>query len=807
MQIQVRLRSLPFSQLANGVRLTFHGPLRFHTPSLIPARRLPLLEPFAQDPAEALTSHLNPQQAEAVVHHGSPLLIVAGAGSGKTRVITHRIAHLILCMGIPRWQILAVTFTNKAAKEMRERICHLLGIYDDPSLAISTFHSRCVTILRREAEAASLSKNFAILDDRDQIAAIKKAMENVGVDEKKVKPAQIQQFINLAKMNLLSPKETEEQQDNSKIPYPALYANYQALLDKNQSLDFEDLIYRTVRLFQDNETVRNRWQSKFRHILVDEFQDTNYSQFELVKLFTGEQNEICVVGDEDQSIYSWRGADVQNLLDFQKTYPTTKIVRLEQNYRSAGNVLKAAGAVIENNTLRIGKKLWTEKEDGEPLRGIVGQDDRDEADQVAATIHKLINYDGVPPEQIAIFYRSHRLSRAHEDAIRKYRFAYQIIGGTRFYDRLEIKDVLSYLRLAIMPGNDFAFERVVNVPTRGVGEKCKLQINQYAKSHNLSLMDATRELLKHGEISGKAKKGLEEFTQAILSWQELAKTAIPSQVLKIVLESTRYATDGIGDAQSLDGLSRLENIRELEQVIQQFEESQADVTLEDFLEVMALDAQRTQEKNIPSVSLMTIHNAKGLEFDYVFIVGMEDGIFPNSRTKQSPLEFEEERRLFYVALTRARKRLFLSRSLRRMTEGFYQPMEPSPFLLELPAEVVPAEDQVKLGITNAYPKWKDFGGSDAPGFGHRAGSRTGNYNPANYASRSFGNSVAGSSTAQPKRGGKDFNVGDKVVHSILGAGTISEKGGRPGAERVYVEFEDGRSQEFVLKFAPLKKVE
>ncbi|MGF1572610.1 MAG: ATP-dependent helicase [Sumerlaeia bacterium] len=759
------------------------------------------MEPFDEDPLTALTHNLNPQQAEAVVHHGTPLLIVAGAGSGKTRVITHRIAHLILCMGIPRWQILAVTFTNKAAKEMRERICHLLGIYDDPSLAISTFHSRCVAILRREAEAASLDRSFAILDDRDQVAAIKKAMEDVDVSDKKVKPGQIQQFINLAKMNMLSPQETVEQQDNSRIPYPDLYAAYQALLDKNKSLDFEDLIYRTVRLFQDDEQVRRRWQSKFRHILVDEFQDTNYSQFELVKLLTGDQNEICVVGDEDQSIYSWRGADVQNLLDFQKTYPTTKIVRLEQNYRSAGNVLKAAGAVIENNTLRIGKKLWTEKEDGDSLRGIVGEDDRHEADQVASTIYKLVNVDGISPQQIAIFYRSHRLSRVLEDAVRKYRFNYQIIGGTRFYDRAEIKDILCFLRLAIQPHNDFAFERVMNVPTRGVGAKTKLTIIQYAKAQGLSMLTATTELLKHGEIKGKAQAGLQEFTQAVLAWEELAKSALPTHVLAAVLESTRYTTEGVGDASSLDGLSRLENVEELKSVIAEFEANQADATLADFLEVMALDAQRTQEKNVPSVSLMTIHNAKGLEFDYVFIVGLEDGIFPNSRTKQSPLEFEEERRLFYVALTRARKRLFLSRSLRRMNEGFYQPMEPSPFLLELPEEVLTPEDQVKLGITSAYPKWKDYGGSDAPSFRKFPGRK--------YNERSFGNNMAASPGAsiQSRRGGKDFNVGDRVEHQIMGEGVISEKGGRPGSERVYVQFTDGREQEFVLKFAPLKKID
>ncbi|MDX1971808.1 MAG: UvrD-helicase domain-containing protein [Candidatus Sumerlaeia bacterium] len=778
---------------------------------------IPPVEPLTlEDISQALVRHLNPQQAEAVLHHGTPLLIVAGAGSGKTRVITHRIAHLILALGVPRWNILAVTFTNKAAREMRERLCALLGIHDDPSLAISTFHSRCVNILRREAETLSLDRNFAILDDRDQLSAIKRAMEELNVPEKKVKPAQVQSFINLAKMNMLTPEETKEERNSDRIPYPELYEAYQRILEKNQALDFEDLIFRTVTLLQRHEQVRRRWQEKFRHILVDEFQDTNKSQFELVKLLVGGQNEICVVGDEDQSIYSWRGADVQNLLDFSKTYPTSKIVRLEQNYRSAGNVLKAAGAVIENNTMRIGKKLWTEKEDGEPIRGICGEDDREEAELVAAHIAKLVQNDGIPPEQVALFFRSHRLSRSHEDAIRKYRLPYQIIGGIRFYDRQEVKDVLSFLRLCLQPNNDLAFERMVNIPTRGVGEKTKQDILIYAQRHGYSLFHATREMVASNHFKGKAQAGLSAFVMMLLNWYEKAKTALPSEMLKQVLEDTKYKTEGVGDAESLDAQSRLDNLEELEQVIREFELNNADATLTNFLEDMALDSNKVTDKNIPSVSLMTIHNAKGLEFDYVFVVGMEDGIFPNSRTKESPSDFEEERRLFYVALTRARKRLYLSWAKRRMNQGFYQPQQPSPFLLELPEEVLTPEDQVRLGITNSYPKWKDYGGAVTPGF-HKLTPRspsTPRVNPRaqHYTERSFGQRIAGASSApsstfpQKNRLTKDLQVGDRVEHSIMGVGVVSEKGGRPGAERVYVEFEDGRSQEFVLKFANLKKL-
>jgi len=749
-----------------------------------------------------LVSKLNPQQAEAVTHYGTPLLIVAGAGSGKTRVITHRIAWLAREVGIPLWQVLAVTFTNKAAREMRERVCRLLGVPDDPSLSISTFHSRCASILRREADAAGLEKSFAILDDRDQETAIRKAMQAVGVDDKKVRPGQAQNFVNLAKMKLLTPQDCAAEFDSGEIPYAAIYREYDELLKHNNSLDFEDLIFRTVLLFRANAEALERWRRKYRHLLVDEFQDTNFSQFELIKLLAGDNPDICVVGDEDQAIYSWRGADVRNLLDFREAFPNCKLVRLEQNYRSTGNVLKAAGAVIAKNTMRIGKTLWTEHPEGDPLSFVVGEDERDEADLVAAHIRALMLNEGACASEIAVFYRSHSLSRAVEDGVRKLRIPYRIVGATRFYDRAEIKDILSFMRLAIQPTNDLAFERVVNVPSRGVGEKTRDEIVAEARERQVSQYEAARKMVDAGRVKGKARTGLAEFLDAIAKWHDLANAnADATKLLDAIVTDTRYKTDGVGDPNSIDGARRLENIEEFEAVVKEFELAQSDHSLGSFLETMALDAQREEGDDRPKISLMTIHNAKGLEFEYVFVVGLENGVFPNSRTVDNPEQFEEERRLFYVALTRARKRLFLGRAKRRMRHGSWDNTEPSIFLSELPEDMMTDAERRRLGI-GGWPSimpGRSSGASPNRAYGTAYG---------NVPARPWRNPQQSSPSlpAAPRQGKDAFNVGDRVEHRIMGAGTIEEAGGRFGNERVYVRFDDGREQEFVVRFASLKKI-
>lgn len=736
---------------------------------------------------EALLENLNPQQAEAVSHHGSPLLIVAGAGSGKTRVITHRIAYLHRAIGIPLWQILAVTFTNKAAREMRTRICRLLGIPDDPSLAISTFHSRCAAILRRESDSAGLESNFTILDERDQRAAVQKAMEAAGVSDKVVRPAQAQNFINLAKMKMLTPEDCEEEFANDQVPYVPVYAAYEEILLKNACLDFEDLIFKTVRLFEHHADVLERWNRKYKYLLVDEFQDTNMSQFELVKQLAGPERNICVVGDEDQSIYSWRGADVRNLLEFQEVYKDARLIRLEQNYRSVGRVLKAAGSVIEKNTMRIGKTLWTEREEGEKFTALVGADDVEEADLVARQISNLLIAEGRPAAEVAVFYRTHSLARPFEDALRRYRVPYRIIGGTRFYDRAEIKDLLAFLQLAARPSNDLAFERVVNIPARGVGKKTLNEMIQRGMRDGTSTYKAALTIQEEGGFKGKARKGMEEFLAAVGQWHNMAKSDGVAGILARVIEDTRYKTEGVGDPESLDGRSRLENIEELETVAQEFEMEESQHGVDAFLESLSLDQNREDRDERPKISLMTVHNAKGLEFDDVFVVGLEQGAFPNSRTFDHPDQFEEERRLFYVALTRARERVYLCRAHRRRRQGFYEPTIPSQFLSELSPEVLDQTDRRRLGVETRT----------AGPLGH---------DPATGYQRAFGRQNAGPPSG-PAGKRASLQVGDRVEHRVLGTGIVSEQGGRRGSERVMVEFDDGRSQEFLVRFAPLKKIE
>lgn len=751
-----------------------------------------------------LTAKLNPAQHEAVTHHGTPLLIVAGAGSGKTRVITHRIAWLVREVGIPESQILAVTFTNKAAREMRERVGHLLGRGDDPHLAIGTFHARCATILRREADAAGLDKNFTILDERDQAAAARKVLDAMGLDEKKVRPGQALHMITLAKMRLMTPEQCRDDEEFSaaRVPYAEIYAEYDKLLRRDKALDFEDLIFRTVLLLRDTPAVKQRLNARYRYLLVDEFQDTNHSQFELVKLLAGPDRNVSVVGDEDQAIYSWRGADVRNLLDFQQVYPDAKIVRLEQNYRSVANVLKAAGSVIANNTQRLGKTLWTELEAGEKLRALMGRDENEEGEKVATAIATLMHRHGVMPNEIAIFYRSHALSRALEDGLRRLRVPYRILGGQQFYDRAEVKDVLCYLRLAMNPDADLAFERVVNVPTRGIGQKSVGDLAVEAIKRNLSLFRTAQALVAGGTLKGKARTGLEAFTAMVTKWHDLAATTPVGKLLDIVLADTRYREEGVGDIQSIDGASRLENIKELESVVSEFALQTPDATVATFLESMSLESAVREDKDgRPKVSLMTVHNAKGLEFEHVFVVGLEQGVFPNSRTFGNVDEYEEERRLFYVALTRARRTLTLSRALRRMRAGFWDTTEPSNFLREIDESVLGDAERRALGIVETnLPLPGGYGAS-----------------PTSYGNRAFGNQSAalgrlpgtrpmGSSGSPNAAARNTLNIGDRVEHNVLGVGTVTEKGGRPGMEKVLVEFDDGRSQEFVLRFAPLKKV-
>lgn len=752
-----------------------------------------------------LIEKLNEPQRRAVMHADGPLMIVAGAGTGKTRVITYRIAFLHREMGIPLQQILAVTFTNKAAAEMRERICRLLGVPDTPGLAIGTFHARCAMLLRREAEFAALDKNFAILDENDQKQAIKRVLKEMDISEKLVRPGQVQTFINQAKMRLLTPADCKEEFDEDQVPYADIYAKYQETIEKSKSVDFEDLLMKTVQLFQQNESVRQRWVNRYRYVLVDEYQDTNHAQFLLTKLLAQDHRQVAVVGDEDQSIYSWRGAEISNLLDFEKTFPGTTIVKLEQNYRSTKTVLKAASTVIARNTQRIGKTLFTEGEQGDPVTFIAAPSADMEAERITAECARLIQMHGVDPNEIAVFYRGHWLSRAMEDALRRFRLPYRVVGGIRFYDRAEIKDLLSFLRLAVNPDDDLAFERVMNRPVRGVGPKAQEQIAQHAAIRARSYRQAAADLIRDGEIKGTARKGLTDFLAAIERWSVAARSAKPGEVLEQILEDTNYREDGVGDAKSLEGETRIENIDELKALVDGFEPSGEMDQLAEFLSCMALDGSSEQDDGSAKINLLTIHNAKGLEFEYVFCIGLEKGVFPTSRAEESHNEYavEEERRLFYVAITRARKKLFLSFSQQRNRPEFWTMNLPSIFLSELPPDVFD-EDSLRMLKRILPMHW----GMEKEPDGGREYVRDEAFEPSprETTSRAFYSMTRGGAMPRPgaRNGGKaPFSVGTRVQHKYMGSGVITELGGRPGWERALVEFDDGRSQEFVLKFAPL----
>ncbi|CAN5304834.1 UvrD-helicase domain-containing protein [soil metagenome] len=756
-----------------------------------------------------LVNSLNPAQRAAVTHMGGPLMIIAGAGTGKTRVITYRIAYLSREVGIPLNQILAVTFTNKAAREMRERVCRILQVPDTPGLAISTFHARCAMILRRDADAAGLDSNFAILDENDQKQAIKRVMKEMDISDKRVKPGQVQSFINQAKMKLLTPKDTADL-DEDEIPYPAIYAKYQEVIEKAKSLDFEDLMMRTVQLFQNDERARLRWSERYKYVLVDEYQDTNHAQFLLSKLLAQDHKQICIVGDEDQSIYSWRGAEISNLLEFETSFPGTTLVKLEHNYRSTGNILKAASTIIAHNTQRIGKELFTSEPEGDTVTFWAARDQEEEARRVAQECTRLISI-GVDPDEVAIFYRGHWLSRAVEDQMRQFRIPYRVVGGLRFYDRAEIKDLLSFMRLAVNPHDDLAMERVLNRPTRGIGAKAQQQIEQAAAVRQMSWFGVCISLLNEGAIKGTAKKGLDEFVSAIGRWNATAQNSSAGEVLDRIIADTDYKNAGVGDPHSIEGESKIENIDEFRALVGDYKASGEQQQTAEFLSSMALDATEEKDDTKPKVNLLTIHNAKGLEFLHVFVVGLEKGVFPTSRSEESHEEYavEEERRLFYVAITRARKKLHLLYSYQRNRPDFWSMTQPSRFLGELPPAVFDEESRKSLRrlLPYGWGEERALGGSKAKDDleytdANEVVSR-GSQPPRAFSqfTRGFGSGSAPPRVAPSSK--PQFHVGMRVVHRLMGSGLIVEMGGRTGWERVMVEFDDGRSQEFVLKYAPI----
>ena len=633
---------------------------------------------------------LNPQQREAAAHVDGPLLILAGAGSGKTRVITHRLAHLIHSHGVPAWSVLAVTFTNKASEEMRQRIENLLakaGASGSPN--VSTFHSFCVRLLRREGEnlakiRPNFTRQFTIYDDDDQLSIIKSTYKALGLDEKFMPYRGALSRISHAKNHQETPQDFYKNQADPRMARLAvIFERYENRLRECNALDFDDLLLESVRLLKHDAELRARYNDRLRYLMIDEYQDTNRTQYELVQLLSHKHSNVVVVGDEDQSIYGWRGADIRNILDFERDYPNARVIRLEQNYRSTKNILEAASAVVANNKARKGKWLWTESGSGEPIQLYEAPDSENEALFIADTADKLIRQD--PKNKVAVLYRTNFQSRPIEEALRRYGRKYVVVGGFSFYQRAEVKDILAYLKVAGSPDDTVSLLRIINTPARGIGKTTVEQIEQYSSENGLSAWVAIRRMLQERAFGTRADSSLAYFARLIEDLNGQASRPV-DQLLRLVLDRTGYQkmleTDPTPETES-----RVGNIQELLNAAADAVERGE--TLSDFLDHAALVSDADQVDTEAQVSLLTIHNAKGLEFPIVFLAGMEEGLFPHSRSLEQESQMEEERRLCYVGMTRAEKRLYVSwaRFRRRWGGGQPEPSIPSRFLNEIPKDL------------------------------------------------------------------------------------------------------------------------
>ncbi|MCS7042442.1 MAG: UvrD-helicase domain-containing protein [Bryobacteraceae bacterium] len=637
-------------------------------------------------------SGLNPEQRRAVEHVEGPLLILAGAGSGKTRVITHRIAHLIAHHRVYGPSILAVTFTNKAAGEMRDRVLRLLGgLPASSGPVVSTFHSFCVRLLRRDgASLAELrpgfTTSFHIYDEQDQLALLKQIYKRLGLDEKALPPRGVLSRISHAKNQKLSPEDFyRASADPSAARIAVLYEHYQRGLEAANALDFDDLLLEAVRLLRHDEAVRDLWNRRIEFLMIDEYQDTNRPQYELMRLLTVARSNVAVVGDEDQSIYGWRGADIRNILDFERDFPGAAVIRLEQNYRSTKTILEAASRVVERNTARKGKTLWTNGPVGDPICYFEAEDGEQEALFIADTIRKLLAAD--PATRVAVLYRTNFQSRQIEEALRRYNLPYRVVGGLSFYQRAEVKDILAYLHLLLNPRDNVSLLRILNVPARGIGRTTAEHLESIAVREGLCLWEAIRRALDQHELGARAGAALSAFVRLIEELRQQMQELPPHEVISLVLERTGYRrmleAEGTPESES-----RLANLEEL--ISAAADAAERGDSLQEFLDTAALVSDADDIDETARVSLLTMHNAKGLEFPVVFVAGMEEGLFPHSRSLNDEAMLEEERRLCYVAMTRAMRRLYLTsaRFRRRYGGAPLEPSQPSRFLEEIPRHLV-----------------------------------------------------------------------------------------------------------------------
>lgn len=732
-----------------------------------------------------MQAKLNPPQQEAVEHTEGPLLILAGAGSGKTRVIAYRVAYLIE-HGINPYHILAITFTNKAAAEVRERVDHLLG-YGSESVWVSTFHSLCVRILRRHIERIGYASNFTIYDTDDQKRVVKDCIKTLQLDPKMYPERMLMAEIARAKENFISPHtyDLEAQGDYRKMQIAGVYTEYQKRLHRNNALDFDDLLYKVVQLFQDCPDVLEQYQERFRYIMIDEYQDTNEIQFLLVRQLARKYRNLCVVGDDDQSIYRFRGANIMNILNFEQEYPDAKVVKLEQNYRSTGNILRAANEVICHNEGRKEKTLWTAEDDGDLIPYKQYDNEYQEAEQIAYAILENRARNQLHYSDFAVLYRTNAQSRVLEEKLIMKNIPYRIYGGQNFYARMEIKDLLAYLKTVSNASDDIAVKRIINIPKRGIGAATVTKIEDYALRQEIGFLDALYQVEDVPGI-GKAAAKVQQFTDLISDLrQELGAGISVHELFDEILEKTGYQEELIAE-HTEESIARLENIDELRNKIVSYEETAEHPNLDELLEEIALVTEiDSLNYNDDRVALMTIHSAKGLEFPYVFLTGMEEGLFPSSMSIHSGNveDIEEERRLCYVGITRAKKRLFLSGSRQRMMHGSnsYNPI--SRFVKEIPTELLDMGGYRKVVALTSE---------------HTAHS----VSPIFTAKPEFGKTFSVNRVVR-----LDYDVGDRVKHVKFGIGTVQEivNGGRD--YEVSVLFEQYGMKRMFASFAKLKKVD
>lgn len=713
---------------------------------------------------------LNPEQRRAVETTEGPLLILAGAGSGKTKTLTHRIAHLIATKKATPFNILAVTFTNKAAKEMRGRVAELTGQNAENRgfmPFMGTFHGICVRILRQDGEHVHVPRNFVIFDEGDRLSAIKQASKQLMLDEKAFPPRAISSLISSAKNELVSPADYAGMGSGPLHKEAArVYPLYQKILKENSALDFDDLISRVGHMLQTNQEIRDKWRKQFTYIMIDEYQDTNAAQYKLIKLLTNEKHNIAVVGDDWQSIYSWRGADFRNILNFEKDYPKATIIKLEQNYRSTKAILDAAHAVITKNDNRSDKKLWTAAGEGKPLQIMQVNSERAEGEAIIRRVKIATDLKARQLKDFAVLYRTNAQSRAIEEAFIRYGIPYRIVGGQRFYDRKEIKDIMAYLRLIYQPSDRVSLARIINVPARGIGSKSVENFFAWQEANDFTLQQALETVGSHPDLTAKARKGLSDLGEVLRSFRELMdQTPLP-----VLLDSLLRRIDYMAylDDKTPQGDARQENVRELLSVAKSYQE----VGLDGFLEEVALISDiDSADFGSNVVTLMTLHAAKGLEFPVVFMIGLEETIFPHSRAMYDQAEMEEERRLCYVGMTRAKEELYLLHASSRLLYGGMQHNPPSRFLSEIDGEIV-----------NNSSEW-EFGGTEN-------------------ASKEL-SAVSGQLSAKDEvRYAPDLNEGDGVKHQVFGMGTVVEIEG----DNATIYFKGKGTKKLNIAFAPLEKI-